>query len=328
MSAFQTYTFHNMSSLCVTVKNPLSVEEDIIVTKDAPEDNVHNNETNAATEEAIKGLITALANVLQSSTASEADPVAVRANAPQTSADNEANPATALTNSPQPSADKEADPGAALAKAPQPSTDKEADPGAALAKAPQTSADNEADPAVALTKPPRLSVDKEADLVAALANLLQTSTDNEADLVAALANLPQTSTDNEAFTLSVSVSSSEPDEHCIADTVKVCTSYLLEDVEFKKTVIEITLESGYIPLAHLESIRADPRISEYDYQGNDVLFYISHLTKEELCIEFGIRTNLQADRTQSGIVKVYDYFSGHVFITKVIYLRVSFCSYI
>lgn len=99
----------------------------------------------------------------------------------------------------------------------------------------------------------------------------------------------------------------------------MCTSYLLEDVEYNKAVVEVTLVPGYIPVAlDLErSIRYD-WISRHKVNGNEVLFFVEQLTKREKCLEFRVSMGSTVATVQPGTVKVYGYSTPSLFISEVI----------
>lgn len=125
---------------------------------------------------------------------------------------------------------------------------------------------------------------------------------------------------NEAFSLNVSTSIDYDAPKCNANKIKVCASYLLNDLESNMAVIEVTLVSGYIPEKRdLKRIvgYGTGIIKRYEVDGSKVLFYIDSFTARETCIEFSALREVDVENAKPGTVKVYDYYEPEFHVSEV-----------
>lgn len=115
---------------------------------------------------------------------------------------------------------------------------------------------------------------------------------------------------SEAFRLSMNVESVSTIDKCSIASLIPCVAYTGPDIASNMAVLEINLPSGYqADRASLYKLVEQPAsIKKFEEIDNQIILYITKLSKEQICINFNINENVLVEERKESTVKLYDYY--------------------
>lgn len=115
---------------------------------------------------------------------------------------------------------------------------------------------------------------------------------------------------SEAFQLSMSVRSVSTIDKCSIAALNPCIAYTGPDEASNMAILEVNLPSGYqadrVSLYRL--IEQPAAVKKFEENNNQIILYITKLSKEQICVNFKINENTLVEEKKNSVVKLYDYY--------------------
>ncbi|GJQ65982.1 hypothetical protein Trydic_g4075 [Trypoxylus dichotomus] len=105
---------------------------------------------------------------------------------------------------------------------------------------------------------------------------------------------------------------------CSFIELKPCVSYTGID-RINMAIIEVNMPSGYAPdQASLYALKTDKDngVKKFEILRNQVVFYLTQLGSDKVCVPFTIEENLVVENIANATVKFYDYYKPEASISK------------
>ncbi|KRT84548.1 hypothetical protein AMK59_2915, partial [Oryctes borbonicus] len=105
---------------------------------------------------------------------------------------------------------------------------------------------------------------------------------------------------------------------CSVIILKPCVSYTGVG-QINMAIVEVNMPSGYAPdqASFLSfNIDNDSGVKKFEIIRNQVVFYLTNLSANKVCLPFTIEENLVVENVANATVKFYDYYKPEVSISK------------